>query len=95
MQIEKFKMLPFDWKLSWKYFEKYIKKEIKGYSGVSEKRRSIIAFIRRTLNENKIKTITKDKIGDIENALKEKSGNNKFFQQSTQLFIRFLKDILL
>lgn len=95
MQSEKFKMLPFDWKLSWKYFEKYIKKEIKGYPGASDKRRSVLTFIRKTLNENKIKTITKDKIRDIENALREKSGNNKFFQQSTQLFIEFLNDIII
>lgn len=94
MQIEKFRMLPFDWKLTWKYFEKYIKKEIREYPGASQKRESILAFIKRTLNESKIRTMTKDKIKDIENVLKDKCGNNKFFEQSAQLFIRFLNDML-
>jgi hypothetical protein len=92
---DKLKIFPFDWKLAWKYFEKYLKQRgIKQMKDASERREHIIAFVRSSLNKNKIKLIRKEQIPQVEQVLKSEAGENPFYQKSTDLFVEFLKTIL-
>ncbi len=93
---EKFKAFPADWKLSWKYFEKYLKQveNVIGSAGISQRRQQILAFVKRSLNDAKIKVITKERIQKVEEILKEKAGENPFYVRATEYFIRFLKNFL-
>lgn len=93
-QKEKFKVFPFDWKPAWKHFEKYIKKHLNGFPGVSQRRQQVLAYVKRTLNNNKIKAITKEKIAEVENIFQKESRDNKFYQQAGKYFVNFLNDML-
>ena len=92
----KMKIFPFDWKLAWKYFEKYLKQKagMRETKDASERRYHTMAFVKRTLNKHKIKTITKDDVGEIERILKQEAGENPFYQKAGELFIQFLRFIL-
>lgn len=94
---DKFRVFAFDWKMSWKYFEKYLKQKlnIRGQPDISQRRRQILAFVRRALNDNRVRVITKGKIDEVSFILRKEAGDNRFFQQASQYFIMFLQDILI
>lgn len=93
-QKEKLKAFLFDWKPVWKHFEKYIKNHLKGFPGVAQRRQQILAYVKRTLNNNKIKVITKEKIAEVENIFQKEAQDNKFYQQAGKYFVNFLNDTL-
>ncbi|GBD03943.1 hypothetical protein HRbin19_01244 [bacterium HR19] len=89
----KSKAFLFDWKLSWKYFEKYMKQK-EGVRGNAKVREQILAFVRRVLNDNKLRFITRADIPKVESVLKESAGENPFFQKASKLFVNFLNHYL-
>lgn len=93
---DRFRIFAFDWKLSWKYFEKYLKQieNIKGEPGISQRRQQMLAFVKRTINNSKIRVITKDRIPELEKILMESAGENPFYVKAGEYFIRFLKNFL-
>ena len=83
----------FDYKLNWKAFEKYLKQK-EGVVGDAQKRESIIKYIRRVLNDNKFKFITKQNVNEVIGNLKEITQND-FEKKSVEYFERFLNFILI
>lgn len=92
----KFRAFLFEWGKGWKYFEKYLKHELKirEYPGISQRRQQILAFIKRVLNDNRIGVITKENISELKKVLEREAKNNKFFQQASQYFTMFLEKVL-
>ncbi len=92
----KFRAFIFDWKLSWKYFEKYLKQveKVREEKGISCKREDIIAFVRWSLNNHKLRFITKSAIPQVQKILYDSAGNNPFFSKAADYFVRFLERYL-
>jgi len=93
---KKYKAFIFDWKLSWKFFEKYLKQKegIREKPLISQKRNEMMAFVKRTLNDNKIRFITSKDIQKVREVLMSSAGDNKFYQKASEAFINFLKNFL-
>jgi hypothetical protein len=93
---KKYKAFAFDWKLSWKFFEKYLKQKegVREQPLISQRRYQIIAFVKRTLNDNKIRFITSKDLQKVKETLLNSAGDNKFYQKASEMFINFLENFL-